>query len=248
MDGTYYNAGLRNYTPEEISIFSNLYDGAIAYQDWRLADTFEILRERGLLDRTLVIVTSDHGENFGERNLLAHQFALNNSLLHIPLIARLPGTVPAGVKADSPVENRLIGAFIDRILDASSDPSPIPLAELVQSLQGGDGSDPLILSELFEMSFKGSVWKGSPRVEGFRRRMKSLQGKDIKYVWTSKGEEELYDLANDPGELINLAEQDPSRLIPFREIIMAIEHSESTEAAPEPSEEVQEQLRALGYM
>jgi arylsulfatase A-like enzyme len=64
------------------------------------------LRARNVLDSTLVIVTSDHGELFGEHGLTGHHSNLYFNVLHVPLIMRLPGRVPAGVRVAAPVSLR----------------------------------------------------------------------------------------------------------------------------------------------
>ena len=61
------------------------------YMDDWLAASSSALDARGLLDDTLVIVTSDHGENFGEGGLMAHAFSLDERLMHVPLVAAGPG-------------------------------------------------------------------------------------------------------------------------------------------------------------
>ena len=58
--------------------------------DW-LGDVLGAMDARGLLDDTLVVVTSDHGENFGESGLMAHAFSLDERLTHVPLVAAGPG-------------------------------------------------------------------------------------------------------------------------------------------------------------
>jgi arylsulfatase A-like enzyme len=69
-----------------------LYQRAVSYMDSWLAGVLESLDARGILDETLVIVTSDHGENFGEGGLIAHGFSLDERLIHVPLVMAGPGT------------------------------------------------------------------------------------------------------------------------------------------------------------
>lgn len=81
------------------------YDGAIAYQDSAVATLMAELERRGLAGNTVVIITSDHGEHFGEHGRLSHANSLYSQLLHVPLLIRLPGQVPAMV-IDEPVSLR----------------------------------------------------------------------------------------------------------------------------------------------
>jgi arylsulfatase A-like enzyme len=75
----------------------HLYQRSVSYMDAWLADVLQALDARGILEQTLVIVTSDHGENFGEHGLIAHAFSINEHLVHVPLVMAGPG-------ADGPPE------------------------------------------------------------------------------------------------------------------------------------------------
>jgi arylsulfatase A-like enzyme len=69
----------------------HLYARSVRLMDDWLADVLGVLDARGVLDDTLVVVTSDHGENFGENGLMAHAFSLDERLTHVPLVAAGPG-------------------------------------------------------------------------------------------------------------------------------------------------------------
>ena len=101
----------------------DLYDGAIAYIDDSLGRLFDELRRRGLLDQTMVVVTSDHGELFGEHGLHGHGNSLYLPELHVPLVVRYPARVPAGVRVTTPVTLRDLMATA---LDAAGSSAPAP--------------------------------------------------------------------------------------------------------------------------
>lgn len=88
------------------------YDGGIAYLDAQLDELLDKLKARGILDNTILIITSDHGESFGEKHLFGHGHSLSLELIRVPLIIRYPGKIPAGVRVASPVELRAIPATI----------------------------------------------------------------------------------------------------------------------------------------
>ncbi|HEV8124289.1 MAG TPA: sulfatase [Gemmatimonadales bacterium] len=88
---------------DEIRWMWDNYDATIAYQDEQVRQLLEELKRRGLLDNTLVIVTADHGEHFGDHNRLGHMNSLYRTLLQVPLIMRMPGRVPAGTVVTTPV-------------------------------------------------------------------------------------------------------------------------------------------------
>src|SRR5262249_3096125 len=80
----------------ELKAMYDAYDGALAYIDTQLGSLFEELGHRGVLENTLVIITSDHGEEFGEHGLLDHGNSLYFPSIHVPLVVYFPGRVPQG--------------------------------------------------------------------------------------------------------------------------------------------------------
>jgi arylsulfatase A-like enzyme len=88
------------------------YDGAIAFIDQEIGRLFDELRTRGVLDKTIVIVTSDHGEQFGEHGLTEHANSLYLPLLHVPLMIRYPPAVARNVRVARPVTLRDLAATV----------------------------------------------------------------------------------------------------------------------------------------
>lgn len=88
------------------------YDGAIAYMDSVLGALVEGLRARGTLDSTILVVTADHGEHFGEHGLRGHGNSLYRELLHVPLVIRAPGRVPSGARVARVVSLRDVPATL----------------------------------------------------------------------------------------------------------------------------------------
>jgi len=94
--------GLRHEDPQESEILRALYDAEVLYQDGLLDQLFSGLRDREVMENTLVIVTADHGEEFGEQNQrYGHQGTLADRLLHVPLIMRYPSMLPAGKRVQT---------------------------------------------------------------------------------------------------------------------------------------------------
>ena len=113
-----YIAGRHEIPRSALHRMRHLYDRAIAYMDSWLAGVLEALDARGILDDTLVIVTSDHGENFGENGLIAHGFSLDERLIHVPAVLAGPG-------ADIPGELFSLAGLPRMIADAAGiDPHP----------------------------------------------------------------------------------------------------------------------------
>lgn len=88
-------------TPGEASAEQAAYDGAIAYLDREIGGLLAELDRRGVLENTVVIVTSDHGEQLGEHNLWSHLNSLYLELLHVPLVIIAPERVPAEATVDA---------------------------------------------------------------------------------------------------------------------------------------------------
>lgn len=89
---------------EYLSQWADLYDGSIRYVDESLKRIVETLRGEGILERTLIIVLSTHGEEVGDHFLTAgHGGFLYDELIHVPLIFRAPGLLPAGKKVEGVV-------------------------------------------------------------------------------------------------------------------------------------------------
>jgi len=95
------------------------YDGAINYVDVQIADLLQKLSQRGLGANTLVIITSDHGEGFGEHGLMNHGNSLYRELIHVPLIFWKPGQVPSGVRISEPVSLTALPVTVFDILGRS---------------------------------------------------------------------------------------------------------------------------------
>ncbi len=251
MDPRAYLAAYVDYSADDMAVFSDLYDGCVAYQDARMGEMFDYLQGRGLLDKTLVIVTADHGENLGDHGLMSHRFCVYNSLLHVPLIVRFPGALPAGVVTDAPVENRLLWAMIDMVLSDPWEDQPIALSRFVSSLTEDDEAGGPILSELYKTALNSEFWRNSKRIEEYDRSFRCIQLNELKYISSSDGRDELYDLRVDPGELNNLADKRPDDLHRLRDLLLskiALLDVPEPGNTPKLSEKLMRQLRSLGYL
>jgi len=100
------------YSSEELTAMRDAYESEIARLDGQLDGLLSWLSDRGHLDRTLVIITADHGEQFGEHGLLEHTNSLYRQVLHVPLAIRLPDGGAAGTRIAEPVALRNLGATI----------------------------------------------------------------------------------------------------------------------------------------
>lgn len=181
------------------------YDDCIAYLDQELGRLLDDLVKRGILDHTLVIVTSDHGEGFGEHDLFDHGESLFSTELHVPLVIVPPGGVASKVVNET-VSLRDVPATI---LDLLGPPerSQFPgrsLARYWQEPAKPDPGDPdLVFSELPTPNPSNPNQGRSPAAKG---PLVSLAEGRLIYIRNQKtGLEQLFDIQDDPRELTNRA-------------------------------------------
>jgi len=210
------------------------YAAELAYEDRVLGDFFAFLERRQLLQKALVIFTSDHGEGLGEHGESTHGFLTYQSTLHVPLIMHWP----AGFKR----------AMRDRVDQAASlmDVAPTILdAAGVQAPAGMRGRSLFGTSndrEVYSESFYARNHFGCAT-------LRSLRVGQYKYIDAPKPE--LYDLASDPNELKNLyAQQTPKATAMRQQMGSLLKSTPVAHSGPgsTPTPETAAKLRSLGYL
>ncbi len=193
----YARAAHQHPAPEEADALRALYDGEINYWDRELGTLIRFLKERQLYDDTLIVVTSDHGEEFADHGGFWHGTTLYEEQIHVPLIVKLPGNQQAESRVAHWVQH------VDLM------PSMLRLAGVAvpQGTQGGDlfhGSQKVFAEESHEGNVLRSV---HTQHEG---------GGSVKLIVANpnnpRGLEpvELYRLESDPQEQDNLHGQTPA--------------------------------------
>jgi arylsulfatase A-like enzyme len=122
------------------------YDHCIAYLDHHIGRLLDELQRRGALDNTLVIITADHGEQFGEHGCFIHANSLYRQVVHVPLVIVYPGKVPAGTVVKEPVTLRDVPATVMDLLEADPEFPGGSLAACWRSDDAGPGPSPVICS------------------------------------------------------------------------------------------------------
>ncbi|MBI4879590.1 MAG: sulfatase [Planctomycetes bacterium] len=224
---------------EDLQHLKNLYDASIRWADDLVAGLWQEIEARSLGERTLFILTSDHGEEFLEHDRFQHD-SLYQEVLHVPLIFRLPpgsGIAPRRIRE---VVSQI--DFMPTVLDLAGI-APPPLIQ-------GRSLAPLMRGEAPADSL---VWSQWPQSQQHALRLE--RWKYIQRTATQPAQEELYDLQDDPGETQDLATAEPAvrervlkRVAKLKAASAGVSraYGHGGEAALDP--EVRERLKALGYL
>lgn len=188
-------------SPDQLQGEIDAYDGAIAYLDDQIGELLHWLNERGLARSTIVVVVSDHGESFGEHGLLLHRNALYRETIHVPLIVRWPGHVPAGIRVAPPVSLASLAATVLE-LAGGNDAAPFPGPSLIPLWKDAASPTGLAypLAELAQFHF--SLEKRNPVYFGA---MKSVVTPRWHLIQHEKFGSTLFDWTADAGESRELA-------------------------------------------
>jgi arylsulfatase A-like enzyme len=184
--------------PEARSWLVSQYDGEIAFMDEQIGRLLNWLRSSGLYERTIIVVTGDHGENFGEHHLLDHNFQLYEPEVAVPLLVKLPFSRSAGARVQEGVQHT---DLMPTVLEALS----LPVPAVVQ------GRSLLRESETADLMVEAYINPEHARIAPrFNRIQWALYRGHYKYLEYSDGQRELYNLSVDPGELSDLAKKRPA--------------------------------------
>jgi len=171
------------------------YDGAIAYEDHALDALFDELARRGVLDRTIVVVSSDHGEGFGEHGLSDHGKSLYRTELHVPLFIRYPAQVPGGTRVSTAISLRDVPATLLDLAGQDSEPGTFPGVSLAKLWRNEVTSGSPVVSEV------SAGINTAPDEPVTRGAMASVFDATGHYIRNGDGVEELYAYRTDPDEL-----------------------------------------------
>jgi len=234
------NQGRRPFSEEEREHLVRLYDGNLAFADQEVGAIVRALDQEGLLERTVVIVAADHGEELLEHGWIGHNVQVFEPSVRVPLVIRFPrGTGPA---------NRRVPALSD-LLDIA------PTIADVFAVLGKGGSDREFQGRSLLPVIEGAP--GKPAVLSrsvWDRPRYALRDERFKFFYdTRTGEERLYDLETDPGESRDVASEEPLRAAYYRQALhawtlrLARRRPGGSETAELTCEQC-ENLRSLGYI
>jgi arylsulfatase A-like enzyme len=175
----------------------DFYDGSIARLDAQIGVLLDSLRRRGVLDNTIVVITSDHGEQFGEHGLRSHGNSLYIQTIHVPLVMLLPDGAGAGRRVRTPVSLTDIGATLLQLARLDQGGFPGRSMQWPDSTDGETAGAPVIM----EVRGTGDRVRRDPTFFG---PMISVIRGPWHLIRRGDGLEELFDIKADPDEIVDL--------------------------------------------
>ncbi len=236
------------FDEDDIRHLEELYDAGIRQLDNELGRFFSLLKEKSLLEETLIIITSDHGEEFLDHGGMDHFLTMYQEILRVPLIFHGPG-VPAGRRIETPVSLVDLAPTILSLagLDSNFVTDGLDLSPLLR----GDAPSAFNEREIFGEASGGLTY--ALMMDQIFPVFRSIRLGNHKLIHNSKTKSwSLYDLGEDPKEIRDVAQEKPE-LVEALAARMA-QRYEGFDPSPAPSERVElnreelEHLRALGYV
>ena len=217
------------------------YDDCLAYLDDQVGRLLDELERQDKLRNTVVVITSDHGEAFGEHGLSGHGVSLYRPETHIPLIVVHPSSVPAGRRIAHPVSLRDVPSTVLELVGVGGE-SPFPGPSLSslwnEEPKNADAPKPVLV----EVDRADRVPPEAEDAPARLGRMRSVVAEGRAYILNGDGREELYDLHSDPEEANDLAgsPEAEDELEQFRAKLKRL-----TRLEPRPDESPLEDARVL---
>jgi arylsulfatase A-like enzyme len=179
------------------------YDGGIAYLDAQIGQMVAGLKQRNLYDDTMIVVTSDHGEAFGERHRVEHGNSPYQNLLHVALLIKYPGVKSARVKYPGAARTGVVADAVS-LVDVAPTVLSVAGFSVPPAMQGQSLLDAGAAGgrEIFSETFPCPVMH-APECPGCTAR--AVVSWPFKYIGFSNGTRELFNLEADPDEQRNLA-------------------------------------------
>jgi len=211
-----YDLGVEKLTDPQLRLLSDLYDAEVATLDAEIGDLLDTLRREKILDDTLVVVTADHGENIGDHGLCEHSFGMHRTLLHVPLVVRLPGKFDGGRVVDDVVR---IEDLYPTVVEACGADVPAGLdgASLSSDVAGRVAAARQPSRAEYASRF-AEHYPGADATKLLRAIDSAYDGR-FHLLRYEDGVEELFDVKEDPGEARNLATTSPDVIAKLHALI-----------------------------
>ena len=234
--------GTEPVSPELQQRVIDQYDTALRNLDTGLGALFDELKRLGVYENTVLVVTSDHGEFFGEHRLVEHSKDVYEEVMSIPLIIKYPGQTEGGIESTTATASDLPGLIL------AAFPNDVRKRRMVDFPDMPGTHE--VVGELYYTRTKDlyhPIWG-----KRFRRVRTAIYDGPFKYIDSSDGAHELYDLDADPGEAVNLIETEAgtaARLAGRLGAFLASRaHSDAEDDKTPLTRDEIRRLRSLGYV
>ncbi len=234
-------SGKRKLLSDERDFLINNYDREIVLLDQKIGELFSFLKENKLYDESLIVILSDHGESFGEHNLMLHGLSLYEDNLRVPLIIKYPLSDQKKGTVDYPVS---LAGLAPTLLSYTSIPTP-------DFMQGSLFSEPQNQKIFSMLYYSGSaLWALPELLQGDQS---SLLDQNHKLMQFGNGQKQLHDLIKDPEETNNMISKEGSisekLLADMTDYIKKFTGRKTTEKINQTiDKEAIQNLRNLGYI
>jgi len=237
-------------TDAEIAYLTALYDGEIEYTDGKVGEVVELLKQKGLYDDTMIIITADHGEHFGEYGLWSHCASLYREVLRIPLVMKFPKGISARKKVDG--YTQLVDIF-PTVMEATgvSGKENIKTSGVSLVPNGANRYHEYVFAEWegrVPSFIEARAGEGAD-LERIKVQMAAIQDKKRKYVWKSDGTEALFDVSDGRETPLDIASEKGARDA-LRAELMRRKKDLSEGASEERAmdADIEKNLKSLGYL
>lgn len=233
------------FTDQDWENFKWIYDASINYIDWNISRIVDCLVKEEIMDNTMLIITSDHGTHFGEHGLLHHEYSVDEILLRVPLFI----IFKAKFESKRVTKNIQLNELFDFILSEAGiekKPSRLMASEDNKPVFAEWGRPKGTIRKLSRLAPKFDFSK-------FDKGLTSIKVGNLKYIRSTDGQHELYDLEKDPGEENNLYATN-SEIVKkmedeFEKFTSRLSRQyEDAHRNMKEDEELKRRLRSLGYI
>jgi len=190
------------YTQDDLRIITALYDADIRYLDEQLQKLFNKIKELGISENTMIIITSDHGEYLGTRNRLAHGLGLHDELLHVPLLIRYSPLFEPGLRCNTIVS--LLDIFETVLSCAKIEERPNGMPEIQKLFDIKKDFRPKVFAEFhypLHLLINASLREDNSRLFVEQQ---CIHSNTYHLIWKSRGSPEFYNVLEEPLEENNL--------------------------------------------
>lgn len=214
-------------TEQDLAALRDLYCGEIRYVDAEIGRVLDELKQCGLADKTVVALTADHGEAFGEHGIYGHEPSLYDEFLRVPLVMSIPDRGPERIDRQVPL---------------------LDLGPTLLDLTGLEASAEMDGRSVFEDTSERTVVSAAKTGD-----ILSARTKEWKYIWKiPQDSAELYDLTTNPAETTDISDDHPDVVSRLRAELKShrerARQKDSDLPHVDTSKSTEQRLRELGYM